>query len=174
MREKMIPTNIIKRREALSNAKEHVFILAELGKPPFEYVGFKRSSNECFRCECCKTKIINLHNIKSSDGKIFYVGKECITWSKDSHLIEPMKQNDIIVKASVRLKRLSHRILKFNELMETKSFRKSLSIIKHPKSNSDKKFETKTFLNFIEERNESKKSINETILIICNTLQIKI
>lgn len=72
--------------------KIHEFELADLGKAPFTFIGLEIRDNKCpDTCKYCGKDIVYCYLLKSSDGKRFFVGSNCILKSGDSGLINMVK-----------------------------------------------------------------------------------
>jgi len=67
----------------------HVFEKAGLGKAPFKYIGASQLGSSC---QFCGTGILYQFWVRSTDGKEFYVGSECIYKSGDSGLRRVVEQ----------------------------------------------------------------------------------
>lgn len=65
-------------------ATVHQFEYAKLGKAPYQYLGIQRA---CASCEFCNTPISYKFYLKGADGKVFFVGSDCIEKSGDAGLI---------------------------------------------------------------------------------------
>jgi hypothetical protein len=79
------------------NMQEHVFEKAGLGKAPFFFDGWFEGNASydplhpnvpVTYCQYCSTLIRNCFRIKSSDGKTFIVGSECVKKTGDKGLIK--------------------------------------------------------------------------------------
>lgn len=85
----------------------HKFEAAGLGKAPFTFVGFeiKRGpikladgsevgapGQPMGTCCYCGTGIANCFNVRSSDGRAFYVGSDCIAKVGDAGLMKAVKR----------------------------------------------------------------------------------
>lgn len=68
----------------LSMTAVHRFEAAGLGKGPFRYQGCFRSK-DLTSCHHCSTAIRIVHLIKSSDGRVFRVGSDCVEYLFDGY-----------------------------------------------------------------------------------------
>lgn len=75
--------------------KQHKFEIAGLGKAPFKLVGYRELKFQACAdapvqpggsCDYCGTAIIGAFLIKSSDGKTFKVGCDCVNKTGDAGL----------------------------------------------------------------------------------------
>lgn len=69
-----------------SPATIHVFEVAGLGSAPFTFVGVNYNQKGT-HCDYCGTAIVNVFWVKSSCGKTFKVGCDCIAKTHDAGLI---------------------------------------------------------------------------------------
>lgn len=84
------------KTDIAENVGKHAFEVAGLGKAPFRFVGFSvnvitypdGSSKAGSSCDYCGTGIANECHIRSSDGKTFKVGCDCIRKVDDAGLLK--------------------------------------------------------------------------------------
>lgn len=101
-----------------TSATVHKFELAGLGKAPFVFVSFevKRGpikladgsevgapGQPMGTCQYCGTGIANCFNVRSADGRKFYVGSDCIAKVGDAGLMKAVKK--IVSEATKARKR---------------------------------------------------------------------
>ncbi len=85
----------------------HKFELAGLGKSPFRVVGHHVSKFQTCAdapvqpgssCDYCGAAIMYVFSIRSSDGKTFKVGCDCVEKTDDSGIINPVKREMARIK----------------------------------------------------------------------------
>ncbi len=77
-----------------TDTKVHIFEAAGLGKAPFSYVGMEEKAHSLGNghskaggtCDYCGASIRYCFNIRSSDGKKFHVGCDCVLKTDDTGL----------------------------------------------------------------------------------------
>lgn len=76
---------------------KHRFEDANLGKPPYKYLGVDKMPNGC---QYCGTYIVRRFHLESADGKRFWVGCECILRKGDdpAHYVQPLNVLEKMVK----------------------------------------------------------------------------
>ena len=119
----------------------HKFEIAGLGKAPFAVVGFEvRKFQACqgapiqpgASCRFCGRGIQNVFLIKSSDGKIFPVGSECVEKTDDSWLtqsVDKMKSRNRRESANAKCADLTARA---KDALQSKAVRSALDAKPHP------------------------------------------
>jgi hypothetical protein len=92
----------------------HPFERSNLGIAPFRFVGFEVKLKQAIpgdpscpvkpgaSCDYCATAIANVYWIKSSDGKTFKVGSECVRKTGDKYLIKKVTEAESLRNRKAR------------------------------------------------------------------------
>ncbi len=121
----------------------HAFEKAGLGLAPFQYVRSYESKYVACQgapvqpgtcCDYCGTGIMYVFVIRSSDGKQFKVGCECVNKTDDRGLINVTKKAMNKLKADARHAREAEKIAAARKLLADSEIRAKLATEKHPRA----------------------------------------
>jgi hypothetical protein len=154
----------------LTASNTHPFEARGLGKAPFEFVGMaaqdllygkvilNRAEYERTgvavttkpggTCAYCGTFILNMFNIKSSDGNKFHVGCECVNKTGDTKLIVAATAAKRVRDRKVRKARAVRVESNLEEILSNTDSRSKLSAVPHPNAGIAAK--GKTLLDYAE------------------------
>lgn len=130
-----------------ANVGKHAFEIAGLGLAPFRFVGVgvnqitypNGTTKPGGSCDYCGTAIANECRVKSSDGRLFKVGCDCIAKVGDSGLLKAYKSSPEF-RAKSRAARQAKAKAVFTELANLiAANRDALRALSHPGGYVDRK-----------------------------------
>jgi len=123
----------------------HMFEAAGLGKAPFKLDHIVSSGTHC---QFCNTAIVYQFWLKGSDGKLFFVGSDCVMKTGDAGLIKVVQAEVKKHQRALRQKREAEKLAKVRDRIADPVVRAALSKVPHPYSYHAR--DGKTALDYIE------------------------
>lgn len=146
----------------------HVFERAGLGLAPFTWVDVEERRGPITisdgdgvtttvgapgqpmgSCDFCGTGIVECHQIRSSDGKNFIVGCECVKKTGDRGLVKAAQRAANKIKKEKRHAREDARISAAKKALDTDAVRQALESQPHPQARHGGFFADLTALDFV-------------------------
>lgn len=117
--------------EIATAAKIHAFEEVGLGKAPFRCVAVHRGQ-DIRACDYCATAIQEVCVIRSSDGRTFIVGNQCVNKTGDRGLIDVVKREVNALRTRERNRKADARIEAAKERVRSSDVRAALKSRPHP------------------------------------------
>lgn len=125
----------------------HKFEKAGLGLAPFKFshyreLLFKAAPGEPVKaggsCQYCHMSVRHAYYIRSADGKLFYVGSECVTKTGDKGMVDVVKREANRQKRAAALVRETVRIKKAVARLDDTTVQDALNGTPHPNGFTDR------------------------------------
>lgn len=156
----------------MTDNARHPFEVAGLGQAPFRFIGMHEQDRRYGEsilnraeyertgvavttkpggsCAYCGTYILNMYNVRSSDGRVFHVGSECIEKTGDRKLIAPAKAARSKASRVKREAKATEVKGELATLLASPEARAKLAAAPHPKPLAWRSPEENTLLFYVE------------------------
>lgn len=121
----------------------HCFERAGLGKAPFQFIGYEYKTYQACpdapiqpggSCHYCGQAIMNICTVKSSDGKVFHVGPDCINKVGDAGVYKAYRTSKAYRERQrhIRVEKSKVERTELDQLLANTSVQEKLNQLPHP------------------------------------------